>query len=116
MRVRTSAIVALMAVFGAACATAQPSPHGVSCRVQLNRLHSDPHSEAFRRTISDGGLRNCGNEASGALARELNTRAATLSQAGVLDQVVLIASGLRHPDLFDAALRLLDDGSGVDPV
>lgn len=94
-------LIGLPRVLAAQLPTERPS-----CRVQLNRLNASPTSEAYRRTVSEGGLRYCGAEAAGALAAAIRTNAELLVSQGLLDRAIQEASTLRDQRLFETGLEL----------
>lgn len=93
-----------------------PRPAGHDCRVVLNKLSSDPRSEAFRWALMYGRVGACGSDGATAISRLLRTRAPEIASVGLLGALVLQASANRHPELFETALILASDRSQPNTV
>ena len=79
------------------------------CRATLNKLASDPHSEAFRSALVYEKPNACGAEGATMMARLLRQEIRSIAERGLLEPFVLQASSSRSPALLDAALAVAND-------
>ncbi|HST61482.1 MAG TPA: hypothetical protein VLK84_22440 [Longimicrobium sp.] len=109
------AAVAIALAAGGGCARGLPPwatapPSHEECASAARKSNDAPGSADFRWALTYGGLARCGDTGAVALAGALG-RAGTIADTMLLNDVVVQASGIRHPRILEAALDITADRS-----